>query len=136
MKIGMVKNSMVQLNNIWKDHSIIAELNIKLLKCFVWPVVLYGCKVWTMKKEDERQVEAAELWFYRRLLRVNWTDRRSNESIMNEMGTIRKLPELIQRKKLKYIGHAIWNERADFMFTVLQGKVEGKRNRTTTCITC
>ena len=82
-----------------------------------------------MKKEDERRVEAAELWFYRRLLRVKWTDRRSNESILNELGTIRKLLVLIQRRKLKYAGHAIRNVRTDLMSTVLQGKVEGKRNR-------
>ena len=128
-RIGMAKNSMVQLNNIWKDRSITADLKLKLLKCLVWPVMLYGCEAWTMKKEDERRVEAAELWFYRRVLRVKWTDRRSNESILNELGTTRKLLVLIQRRKLKYVGHAVRNERTDLMSTVLQGKVEGKRNR-------
>ena len=84
---------------------------------------------WTMKKEDERRVEAAELWLYRRLLRVKWTDRRTNEGILNELGTTRKLLILIQRRKLKYVGHALRNERTDLMTTVLQGKVKGKRNR-------
>ena len=125
----MAKNSMVQLNNIWKDHSITADLKIKLLKCLVWPVMLYGCEAWTMKKEDERRVEAAELWFYRRLLKVKLTDRRSNESILNELGTTRKLLMLIQRRKLKYVGHAIRNERTELMSTVLQDKVKGKRHR-------
>ena len=74
-------------------------------------------------------MEAAELWFYRRLLRVKWTDRRSNESILNELGTTRKLLVLIQQRKLKYVGHAIRNKRTDLMSAVLQGKVEGKRNR-------
>ena len=82
-----------------------------------------------MKKEDERRVEAAELWFYRRLLRVKWTDRRTNGSILNELGTTRKLLILIQRRKLKYVGHALRTERTDLMTTVLQGKVNGKRNR-------
>ena len=83
----MAKNSMVQLNNIWKDHGIPINLKIKLLKCLVWPIMLYGCEAWTMRKEDERRVEAAELWFYRRLLRVKWTDKRTNESILDELGT-------------------------------------------------
>ena len=66
----MAKNSMVQLNNTWKDTSMTADLKTKLLKWLVWPVVLNGCEAWTLKKEGERQVEAAELWFYQRLLRV------------------------------------------------------------------
>ena len=61
IRIGMANNSMIQLNSIWKDHSITAELKLKLFKCLVWPVMLYGCEAWTMKKEDERRVEAAEL---------------------------------------------------------------------------
>ena len=83
MRFGMAKNSLDQLNNIWKDPSITADLKIKLLKCLVWPVMLYGCEAWTMKKEDERRMKAAELWFYRRMLRAKWTDKRSNESILN-----------------------------------------------------
>ena len=82
-----------------------------------------------MKKEDERQVEAAEPWFYRRLLSVKWTDRRTIKSILNELGTTRKLLILVQRRKLKYAGHALRNERTDLMTTVLQGKVNGKRNK-------
>ena len=70
MRIGMAKNSMVQLNNSWEDHSITANLKIKLLKCLVWSVILYGCQALTMKKDVLRRVEAVELWFYRRLLRV------------------------------------------------------------------
>ena len=90
-----------------------------------------------MKKEDERRVEAAELWFYRRLLRAKWTDRRTNESILNELGTTCKLLMHMQGRKLKYVGHALRNERTDLLTTVLQGKVNGKRNkRATTCITC
>ena len=69
------------------------------------------------------------MWFYRRLLRVKWTDRRTNESILKELGTTRMLLVLIKRRKLKYAGHALRNEKTDLMSTVLQGKVEGKRRR-------
>ena len=76
-----------------------------------------------MKKEDERRVEAVELFFFFKLMRVKRTGRRSNKSILNELGTIRKLLLLIQRRKLKYVGHATRNKRTDLMSTVLQGKV-------------
>ena len=120
---------MVQLNNIWKDHNITPDLKIRLLKCLVWPVMLYGCEAWTLKKNDERKIEAAEMWFYRRLLRVKWTDRRTNESVLQELGLRRELLIIIQHRRLKYVGHAIRNQKTDLMSTILQGKVEGKRNR-------
>ena len=69
-RIGMAKNRMVQLNNIWKDHSIPKSLKLKLLKCLVWPVLLYGCEAWSQKKTDNTMLEAYEMWFYRRLLRI------------------------------------------------------------------
>ena len=86
VRIGMAKQRMVQLNNIWKDHGIKRDLKVKLLKCLVWPVMLYGCEAWTHRKADDKKIEAAEMWFYRRLLRVTWTDRRTNFSILEELG--------------------------------------------------
>ena len=69
--------------------------------------MLYGCESWTQRKDDEKRIEAAEMWFYRRLLRVSWTDRRTNESILQELGTTRKLLTLIKERKLRYVGHAL-----------------------------
>ena len=77
-RIGMAKNKMVHLNNIWKDHGIETNLKLQLLKCLIWPVMLYGCEAWTKKKADSKRIEAAEMWFYRRLLRVKWTEKRTN----------------------------------------------------------
>ena len=67
----MAKQKMLQLNNIWKDRGIPIELKMSLLKCLVWPVIMYGCEAWTLKKEEEDRLNAAEMWFYRRLLRIN-----------------------------------------------------------------
>ena len=67
----MAKNKMLQLNNIRKDHSLPINLKMKLLECLVWPVMFYGCETWTQKKEDNKHIEAAEMWFYRRLLRTS-----------------------------------------------------------------
>ena len=120
---------MVQLNNIWKDHGIPIDLKLKLLKCLIWPVMLYGCEAWTQKKADDKRIEAAEMQLYRRLLRVSWTDRRTNESILNKLGTGRKLLSIIKKRKLNYIGHATRNEKTSLMTVAYQGKVEAKRNK-------
>ena len=128
-RIAMAKQSMTQLNNIWKDRSIPISLKYKLLKSLVWPKMLYGCETWTMKKADEKKVEAAEMWFYRRLLRVSWTERKTNESVLAEMNTKRTMLSVIKKRKLKYIGHASRNKHADLMKTVFQGKMESKREK-------
>ena len=128
VRIGMAKQRMVQLNNIWKDHGIKRDLKVKLLKCLVWPVMLYGCEAWTHRKADDKKIEAAEMWFYRRLLRVTWTDRRTNFSILEELGTTRMLLNIMYQRKLRYVGHALRNPKTDLMSTVFQGKLNAKRN--------
>ena len=89
--------------------------------------MLYGCEAWTLKKADEKRLEAAEMWFYRRLLKVSWTEKRTNESILNELSIPRHLLAEINKRRLKYVGHVNRNEKATLMTTVLQGKVESKR---------
>lgn len=128
-RIGMAKGRMIQLNNIWKDHSIPLDLKTKILKCLVWPVMLYGCESWTQRKEDDRKIEAAEMWFLRRLLRVSWTDRRTNESVLYELATTRELLSTVYSRKLRYAGHAMRNQMTDLMKTIFQGKIEAKRKR-------
>ena len=83
-RIAMAKQRMVHLNNIWKDRGIAKGLKITILKALIWPVMMYGSKAWTLRKNDENRINAAEMWFYRRLLRVSYTEKRTNESIMTE----------------------------------------------------
>ena len=128
-RIAMAKQKMLQLNNIWKDRGIPIQLKMSLLKCLVWPVIMYGCEAWTLKKEEEDRLNAAEMWFYRRLLRIKWQDKRTNESILEELSTNRVLLQEINKRKLRYLGHAVRNPKTDLMSTNLQGRVEGKRNR-------
>ena len=88
---------------------------------------LDGCEAWTTNKKEEFSIKAAELWFYRRLLRVSWTERRTNESILSELGLSRTLLNTINERKLKYTGHALRNCDTQLMKTVLQGKLKSKR---------
>ena len=128
-RIGMGKTKMTELNNIWKDRNIPKDLKIKLLKCLIWPVVMYGCEAWTLRKADEKRLEAAEMWFYRRLSNISWEDKRTNESVLAELSVKRSFLYEIKKRRLKYVGHAVRNPRTNLMSTVLQGKVEGKRSR-------
>ena len=129
VRIGMAKQRMVQLNNIWKDRSIPTSLKLKILRCLVWSVMLYGCEAWTTRKKEEKKIEAAEMWFYRRLLRVSWTERRTNESILEQLGVSKVLTSLIRKRKLTYLGHAMRNKNTHLMKTIFQGKIECGRKR-------
>ena len=100
----------------------------RLVKAMVFPVVMYGCESWTIKKAECRRIDAFELWCCRRLLRVPWTARRSNQSIIKEISPECSLEGLIPKLKLQYFGHLMW--RADsFEKTLMLGKIEGRRRR-------
>ena len=101
---------------------------IHLVKAMVFPVVMYECKSWTVKKAEQRRIDAFELWCRRRLLRVPWTARRSNQSILKEISPQCSLEGLMLKLKLQYFGHLMG--RADsFQKTLMLGKIEGRRRR-------
>ena len=94
----------------------------------VFPVVMYGCESWTIKKAEHQRIDAFELWCWRRLLRVPWTARRSNQSILKEVSSGCSLEGLMLKLKIQYFGHLVW--RADsFEKTLMLGKIEGRRRR-------
>ena len=99
-----------------------------LVKTMVFPIVMYGCESWTIKKAEHQRIDAFELWCWRRLLKVHWTARRSNQSILKEISPKCSLEELMLKLKLQYFGHLI--QRADsFEKTLMLGKIEGRRRR-------
>ena len=101
---------------------------VRLVKAMVFPVVMYGCESWTVKKAECRRIDAFELWCWRRLLRVPWTARRSNQSILKEISPGCSLEGLILKLKLQYFGHLMG--RADsFEKTLILGKIEGRKRR-------
>ena len=101
---------------------------VHLVKAMVFPVVIYGCESWTIKKAEGRKIDAFELWCWRRLLRVPWTERRSNQSILKEISPGCSLEGLMLKLKLQYFGHVMW--RADsFEKMLMLGKIKGRRRR-------
>ena len=88
-----------------------------------------GAEGWTIKQKDEQKIESAEMWFYRRMLRISWKEKRTNKSILEELKTERVLLQNIKTRKLNFFGHASRNKRCSLMKDVIQGKMEGKRGR-------
>ena len=118
----------VNLDSILKSRDITLPKKICLVKAMVFPVVMYGCESWTIKKAERQRIDAFELWFWRRLLRVPWTARRSNQSILKEISPEYSLEGLMLKLKLQYFGHLM--RRADSLEkTLMLGKIEGRRRR-------
>ena len=119
---------MTNLGSILKSIDITLPTKVHLVKAIVFPVVMYGCESWTIKKAEHRRIDAFELWCWRRLLIVPWTARRSNQSILKEISPEYSLEGLMLKLKLQYLGHLMW--RTDSLEkTLMLGKVEGRRGR-------
>ena len=119
---------MTNLDSILKSRDISLPTKVRLVKAMVFPVVMYGCESWTMKKAECQRIDAFELWCWRRLLRVPWIARRSNQSILKEISPGYSLEGLMLKLKLQYFGHLM--RRADsFEKTLMLGKIEGRRRR-------
>ena len=119
---------MTNLDNILKRREITFPTKVGLVKAIVFPVVMYGCESWTIKKAECQRIDAFELWCWRRLLTVPWTARRSNQSILKEISPEYSLKGLMLKLKLQYFGHLM--QRADsFEKTLMLGKIEGRRRR-------
>ena len=119
---------MTNLDSILKSRDITLPSKVRLVKAMVIPVVIYGCESWTVKKAEHRETDAFELWCWRRLLRVPWTARRSNQPILKEISPGCSLEGLMLRLKLQYFGHLMW--RVDSLEkSLMLGRIEGRRRR-------
>ena len=119
---------MANLDSIVKRRDIILPTKVHLVKAMVFPVVMYRCESWTIKKIEHQRIDAFGLWYWRILLRVPWTARRSNQPILKEISPVCSLEGLMLKLKLQYFGHLMW--RADsFEKTLILGKIEGRRRR-------
>ena len=119
---------MTNLDSILKSRDITLPTKVRLVKAMAFPVVMYGCESWTVKKAEHRRIDAFELWCWRRLLRVPWTAKSSHQSTLKEISAEYSLEGLMLKLKLQYFGHLM--QRADsFEKTLMLGKTEGGRTR-------
>ena len=119
---------MTNLDSILKSRDITLPTKVQLVEAMVFPVVIYGCESWTIKKAERSRIDGFELWCWRRPLRVPWTARRSNQSILKEISPEYSLEGLMLKLKLQYFGH--WMRRTDSLEkTLMLGKIEGRKRR-------
>ena len=118
---------MTNLDSILKSRDITLPTKVRLVKAMVFPVVMYGCESWTIKKAEHQRMDAFELWCWRRLLRVSWTTRKSNQSILKEIIPEYSLEGLMLKLKLQYFG--LMRRTDSFEKTLMLGKTEGRRKR-------
>ena len=122
------RKTMTNLDSIFKSRDITLSTKIHLVKAMILPVVMYGCESWTVKKAELQRIDAFQLWYWRKLLRVPWTARRSNQSILKNISPEYSLEGLMLKLKLQHFGHPMW--RTDSLErTLMLGKIEGKRRR-------
>ena len=117
---------LINLNSIFKSRDITLPTKVCLVKAMVFPMVMYGCESWTVKKAERQRIDAFELWCWRRLLRVPWTARRSNQCILKEISPGISLEGMVLKLKLQYFGHLMW--RVDSLEkTLMLGAIGGRR---------
>ena len=122
------RKAMTNLDSVLKSRDIPLLTNVCIVKAMIFPVVMYGCESWTIKKPEHWRIDAFELWCWRRLLRVPWTAGRSNQSILKEINPEYSLEGLMVKLNLQYFGHLMW--RVDSLEkTLMLGKIEGRRRR-------
>ena len=122
------KNAMTNLDNILESRDVTLLTKVHLVKAMVFPVVMYGCETWTINKAECRRIDVFELWSWRRVLRVPWTARRSNQSILKEISPEYSLEGVMLELRLQYFGHLM--QRTDSLEgTLMLGKIEGRRRR-------
>ena len=122
------RKAMTNLDSILKSRDITLPTKFHLVKTVVFSVVMYGCESWATKKAECRRIDAFELWYWRRLLRVPWTTRRSNQSILKEFSPWCSLEGLMLKLKRQNVGHLMWRA-GSFEKTLMLGKIEGRRRR-------
>ena len=119
---------MINLDSIFKSRDITSPTKVRLVKAIVFPLVMYGCESWTVKKAECRRIDAFEVWCWRRLLRIPWTARRSNQSILKEIGPGISLEGVMLRLKLQYFGHLMRSVNS-WEKTLMLGGIGGRRRR-------
>ena len=125
-RIGIAKEAFRKKKHVFCG-SFSKELRKRLIKCFVWSIVLYGAETWTLRKSDQKRLEAFEMWVWRRMEKVSWVERKSNDEVLARVGERKTVLNIIRKRKINWLGH--WLRRNCILRDVIEGMVEGKRGR-------
>ena len=126
-RIALSKDTFTKMKSIITNRNIRIYTKINTLKTYIWSILLHGCECWTLAKDLERRLEAAEMWFIRRIMRISWTEKKSNDEVMEMAGCKRSLLKTIRKRQLQFFGHI---NRADGLEKqILSGKIWGTKRR-------
>ena len=126
-RIAIAKNAFNKVKHIVTNRSISISLRRRFIKSYVWSTMLYGCEAWTINKDMEKRIEAAEMWFFRRMLKISWTDRVSNDVVLHRAGTKREIMKIIRQRQLRFLGHVMRSQQLENV--CMTGRIEGQRGR-------
>ena len=127
IRCGIAKETFRKLRNVLIYTDMPLHLKIRVVQCYVIPVLLYGAETWSIKAVSIRRLEAIEMWFLRRLLKVPWIEKVSNDEVLRRAGVDRELMGTIKRRKISYLGHIVRGKKYEFLQLILEGRIEGKR---------
>ena len=126
-RIAIAKDSFSKMSPIFKNHNLTMKTKFRVLKTYVWSVLLYGCENWTITEALRNRLEAAEMWFIRRMLRISWRAKKTNEFVLKKAGVKRSLNQTIRKRQMEFVGHL--NRHKGLEHLALTGKINGKRSR-------
>ena len=126
-RIGIAKSTFSSMKCIFTNKGIRLDIKIKTMKAYIWSILLYGCECWTLTKDTQRRLEAVEIWFIRRIMRVSWTEKKTNEEVMGMAGYSRSLLNTIYKRQLKFFGHIMRSDGLEKC--LMQGKIIGRKDR-------
>ena len=126
-RMGIAKTAFKDLAQVLKNRKISLKTKKRILKCYVWSTLMYGCESWTISKAMQERLEAAEIWFLRRMLSISWLDRMTNDMVLRKAGTRRELIKMITMRQMRFLGHVNRKEKIEYL--AMTGKIAGKRAR-------
>ena len=126
-RIAIAKDSFKKMSPIFKNHNILMATKHRVLKAYVWSILLYGCESWTITVDIRKKLEATEMWFLRRMLRISWTEKKTNKEVLEQAETKRSLFQTIRKRQMQFLGHL--NRHKGLEHLALTGKIEGRKSR-------
>lgn len=126
-RIEIARSSFNRMKRVLCNRNLKISLRIRMLRCYIWPILLYGCEAWTIKEDLRKRVEAFEMWAYRRMLRIGWTQKVTNDEVLRRVNQKRELLQTVKQRKVAYLGHVMRHDRYELLQLIMMGKVAGKR---------
>ena len=126
-RIGQAKSAFGNMTNILSNKKISIRTRLRTLKAYIWPIMKYACETWNIGKEEERKIDSFEFWCYRRMQKISWTERKSNDEVLRSVGVEKELLNGIKEQQMKFFGHIVREGNIEELITT--GRIEGTRDR-------